>query len=300
MTELPPNQDPSDPANAPDAAQGATQPQPSPSQPEPPLGAPPQGGQQPPLPPGSPQQGYPQQGYPQPGYPQPGSPQQAFVPGGQLPPEKPPMNVFAIIGFVGVFFLGIVGVVLGHIALSQIKRTGEGGRGFALAATIIGYVRIAGEILGVIMLIGALGLFGAIATDAAGNRDDGQSTAPFDDRGHGPRTERFGPHMDGHMMDDPRFADRPWIGAENEAFCSALLTPGMDSMHDPVVYFEELIALTDDPELAAILKEQLEYVGPHGHGGTTEDARKRSESRGAWAETRSELALECVGETPAP
>lgn len=279
MTELPPNQDPSDPANAPDAAQGATQPQPVPPQPQP---VPPQ-----------------PQAVPQPQFP-PGYAQQSFAPGGHLPPAKPPMNVLAIIGFVGVFFLGIIGVVLGHIALSQIKRTGEGGRGFALAATIIGYVRVAGEILGAITLVAALGIFGAIATDAAGTRDDGQSTAPFDDRGHGPRTEGFGPHMDWHRMDDPRFADAPWIGAENEAFCSALLTPDMASMHDPAAYFEGLIALTDDPELGAILKEQLEYVGPHGHGGTSEDARKRAESHGAWAETRSELALECVGEAPAP
>ena len=30
--------------------------------------------------------------------------------------------------------------ILGHIALGQIKRTGEGGHGLALAGTIVGYV----------------------------------------------------------------------------------------------------------------------------------------------------------------
>ena len=32
------------------------------------------------------------------------------------------------------------GIIAGHIALGQIKRTGEGGHGLALAGTIIGYV----------------------------------------------------------------------------------------------------------------------------------------------------------------
>lgn len=33
-------------------------------------------------------------------------------------------------------------VITGHIALSQIKRTGETGRGMALAGLIIGYVGV--------------------------------------------------------------------------------------------------------------------------------------------------------------
>ena len=35
---------------------------------------------------------------------------------------------------------GLGGIIAGHIALGQIKRTGEGGRGMALAGSIIGYV----------------------------------------------------------------------------------------------------------------------------------------------------------------
>lgn len=60
-------------------------------------------------------------------------------------------NVLAIVGFVGSFFVAIVGIVLGFIALSQIKRTGEKGRGLALAAVIIGFVAI---IAYVIVIIG--------------------------------------------------------------------------------------------------------------------------------------------------
>jgi hypothetical protein len=44
----------------------------------------------------------------------------------------------------------IVGIVLGHVALSQIKRSGDGGRGLALAGVIIGYV---GWAIGAVALI---------------------------------------------------------------------------------------------------------------------------------------------------
>jgi len=36
--------------------------------------------------------------------------------------------------------LAPVGIVLGHISLAQIKRTGEQGRGLAIAGLVIGYI----------------------------------------------------------------------------------------------------------------------------------------------------------------
>ena len=59
-------------------------------------------------------------------------------------------NTLAILAFVLVWPTVIVGLVLGHIALSQIKRTGKRGRGLALAAVIIGWIGVA---LGIIALI---------------------------------------------------------------------------------------------------------------------------------------------------
>lgn len=44
-------------------------------------------------------------------------------------------------------------MICGHIALSQIKRSGESGRGLAIAGLIIGYVYIAFIVLFVIMAI---------------------------------------------------------------------------------------------------------------------------------------------------
>jgi hypothetical protein len=49
-------------------------------------------------------------------------------------------NVLAIVGLVLAIFVPLVGAIVGHIALSQIKKTGEEGRGLALAAVIIGWV----------------------------------------------------------------------------------------------------------------------------------------------------------------
>ncbi|GAA4143959.1 DUF4190 domain-containing protein [Leifsonia shinshuensis] len=58
-------------------------------------------------------------------------------------PPAPRTNVLAIVSLVSAFAVSIVAVITGHIALSQIKRTGEAGRGMALAGLIIGYVGIA-------------------------------------------------------------------------------------------------------------------------------------------------------------
>jgi hypothetical protein len=51
------------------------------------------------------------------------------------------------------------GIVLGHVARGQIKRTGEGGRGLATAALIIGYLQVAltVAVIGVAVILVALG-----------------------------------------------------------------------------------------------------------------------------------------------
>jgi hypothetical protein len=48
--------------------------------------------------------------------------------------------VLAITGFIAAFVIPVAAVVLGLIAQSQIRRTGEEGRGLARAAVIIGIV----------------------------------------------------------------------------------------------------------------------------------------------------------------
>ena len=93
------------------------------------------------------QQQYQAGGAPQyPGYP----PQ--YVPG--MNPTNPLAIASMIVSIVG---FGLIGVILGHIALSQINRSNgfERGRGFAIAGLIIGYAEIA---LGLIVAIGFLSL----------------------------------------------------------------------------------------------------------------------------------------------
>lgn len=84
--------------------------------------------------------------------PQPLPPQQPQPPqyGAYQQQQPPGYNTMSIVAFILAFFVSIVGIILGFVALSQIKRTGEQGRGLALAAVIIGFVEVA---LGIIFAI---------------------------------------------------------------------------------------------------------------------------------------------------
>jgi uncharacterized BrkB/YihY/UPF0761 family membrane protein len=58
-----------------------------------------------------------------------------------------PTNSLAIVSLVSAFFISLVAVITGHIALRQIARTGEGGRGLAIAGLIIGYLSIVATVV---------------------------------------------------------------------------------------------------------------------------------------------------------
>lgn len=58
--------------------------------------------------------------------------------GGYPPPTQ--TNTLAIAALVCAFVFAPLGIVFGHISLSQIKKTGEEGRGLALAGLIISYL----------------------------------------------------------------------------------------------------------------------------------------------------------------
>jgi ammonia channel protein AmtB len=55
-------------------------------------------------------------------------------------------NVLAIVSLVAAFVIPVVAVVTGYIAQSQIRRTGEEGRGMARAGVIIGMVGIVAQL----------------------------------------------------------------------------------------------------------------------------------------------------------
>ncbi|QJU55349.1 DUF4190 domain-containing protein [Herbiconiux sp. KACC 21604] len=79
-------------------------------------------------------------------------------------PAPAKTNTLGIITLVlGVLGFGLVPVITGHIALNQIKRTHEDGRGITLAGLILGYVTLAGWLAVALFWIAAAGIaiFGA-------------------------------------------------------------------------------------------------------------------------------------------
>jgi peptidyl-prolyl cis-trans isomerase B (cyclophilin B) len=66
----------------------------------------------------------------------------------------------AIAALILVFVFFPLGIVFGHMARGQIRRTREGGQGLATAALIIGYLQVA-VIVGVVALAAVLVALGA-------------------------------------------------------------------------------------------------------------------------------------------
>ncbi|MGO4691394.1 DUF4190 domain-containing protein [Glaciibacter sp. 2TAF33] len=85
------------------------------------------------------------------------APAPAYQPYGQQPygqqagPAK--YNVLAIVSLVSAFFISLVAIITGHIALGQIKKTGEQGRGLAIAGLVLGYVGfVGGLVVGIVII----------------------------------------------------------------------------------------------------------------------------------------------------
>ncbi|AAT89027.1 hypothetical protein ATY41_02475 [Leifsonia xyli subsp. xyli] len=76
-------------------------------------------------------------------------------------PPAPGYNPISIVAFVLAFFTSAIGVILGFVALSQIKRTGEQGRGLAIAAIVIGFAEFALVVLLIVIAIVAAGIAAA-------------------------------------------------------------------------------------------------------------------------------------------
>jgi hypothetical protein len=74
----------------------------------------------------------------------------------------PKTNVLAIVGFILAFVVTVAGIIVSAIALKQIKQTGEGGHGLALAGVILGIVFSIFWIIYFVVVIGALLFEGSI------------------------------------------------------------------------------------------------------------------------------------------
>ncbi|MCQ9367663.1 DUF4190 domain-containing protein [Brevibacterium sp. 91QC2O2] len=76
----------------------------------------------------------------------PTSPLDATVPGAAPYPTGYPTgrtNGLAPASVISVWFVGALGLILDYVALGQIRRTGEAGRGMALTAIIVGWASLA-------------------------------------------------------------------------------------------------------------------------------------------------------------
>lgn len=59
------------------------------------------------------------------------------------------LNTLAVVSIASaVSGIGaLIAVITGHVSLAQIKRSGESGRGLAIAGTVLGYLHLAGWII---------------------------------------------------------------------------------------------------------------------------------------------------------
>lgn len=107
-------------------------------------------------------------GYPPPALALQGYP--AYSPYGQRP-----TNGLAIASLVCSIFATPLGVIFGHVALSQINRSREGGRGLAIAGLVIGYMVTAF----VVVMVLAVSYFGlVIAPTLEPSRDSASYSWP--------------------------------------------------------------------------------------------------------------------------
>lgn len=79
----------------------------------------------------------------------------------------PRTNGLAVAAFVlGLCGFAVLPVILGHIALGQIRRTGDGGSAFAIIGLVLGYLAIviyAALIAAIVIPIVIVGLSGGFA-----------------------------------------------------------------------------------------------------------------------------------------
>jgi len=66
------------------------------------------------------------------------------------PPPSPPFNTFAVLSPIMAILVPPAGVVLGHLALPQIRRTGERGWVAAICGLVLGYLMCVALLVGAI------------------------------------------------------------------------------------------------------------------------------------------------------
>ncbi|KAA0101109.1 DUF4190 domain-containing protein [Mycolicibacterium sp. P1-18] len=98
--------------------------------------------------------------------------------GGYPPPpqQQQTTNGFAVASLICAFLFFPLGIVFGHVSLSQIKKTREGGHGLAVAGLVVSYVVAALTVLAVVATVVFAGLLVRVADDLNAQRS--RSGAP--------------------------------------------------------------------------------------------------------------------------
>jgi peptidyl-prolyl cis-trans isomerase B (cyclophilin B) len=71
-------------------------------------------------------------------------------------PDNRRTNPLAIVSLVSAFVVSLVAVIAGHIALHQITRSGDKGRGLAIAGVVLGYAGLIAGTIALVLLITSL------------------------------------------------------------------------------------------------------------------------------------------------
>jgi peptidyl-prolyl cis-trans isomerase B (cyclophilin B) len=102
-------------------------------------------------------------------YPPPVPPPYAPAGGYYGYPQPQPTNGLAIAALICAFVFAPLGIVFGHISLSQIRRTGEEGRGLAITGLVISYLITVFTVLAVLAVI-VFAAFAVRMADTFGGR----------------------------------------------------------------------------------------------------------------------------------
>ena len=84
----------------------------------------------------------------------------------------------AIASLVSAFLFAPLGIVFGHISLSQLKRSGEDGRGLAVAGLVIGYMLTALMVITIVGVIVFTAVMVQYANDFRNEFNDNLTAAP--------------------------------------------------------------------------------------------------------------------------
>lgn len=99
------------------------------------------------------------------------APQPPFRPSPSTASTVGATNTYALLAVILGFLMPVAGIVFGHMGLSQIKRTGDAGRGLALTGLIVGYAYFAFIAVIMIIYVGIIATMFAAMGSALGGSD---------------------------------------------------------------------------------------------------------------------------------